>query len=87
MQEIALERDAEFWYEDGSIYLIASGVEFRVYRGPLVEHSPVFRDMLSLPQPALPAGSIAQYPVVPMLESPIDLRNFLRALMPSKQLQ
>ena len=50
-QPESLKRDEEFWYEDGTIILIAADVEFRVYRGPLEKHSAVFRDMLSFPQP------------------------------------
>lgn len=46
------KRDAEFWYSDGNIILVARDVEFRVFKGILAEHSPVFRDMFSLPQPA-----------------------------------
>ena len=46
-----LKRDEEFWYEDGNIILTARRVEFRVFKGILANHSPVFRDMFSLPQP------------------------------------
>ena len=87
MQEIALERDAEFWYEDGTIYLTAGNVVFKVYRGPLVEHSPVFRDMFSLPQPPTTTEPSLPHPVVPLPDSPQDLRHLLRALMPSKKLK
>ncbi|RDX48948.1 hypothetical protein OH76DRAFT_615120 [Lentinus brumalis] len=45
-------RDEELWFEDGTIVLVAGHVEFKVYVRPLIEHSPVFRDMLSLPQRA-----------------------------------
>ena len=51
LQPESLERDENFWYEDGTIILIAATVGFRVYRGPLAKHSPVLRDMLSFPQP------------------------------------
>ncbi|RPD58558.1 hypothetical protein L227DRAFT_576943 [Lentinus tigrinus ALCF2SS1-6] len=46
------ERTKLFWPEDGTIILLAGQVKFRVYRGVLTEHSPLFAEMLSLPQPA-----------------------------------
>ncbi|KAI0742447.1 hypothetical protein C8Q80DRAFT_1188462 [Daedaleopsis nitida] len=36
-------RDGEFWYEDGSIILVARDVEFRIYyKGLLAIHSSIF---------------------------------------------
>lgn len=32
--------DAEFWFDDGNIILEAKSTQFKVYKGPLVEHSP-----------------------------------------------
>ena len=81
------EQDDEFWYEDGTIYLTAGNVAFKAYRGPLVEHSPVFRDMFSLPQPPTTTEPSLPHPVVPLQDSPQDLRHLLRALMPSKKLK
>ena len=46
-----LKRDEELWFEDGNLILIASDVEFRIYKGPLISQSLIFKDMLSLPQP------------------------------------
>ena len=75
-------RDEEFWFPDGNVILLARGVEFRVYSGLLASHSPVFKDMFSLPQPAdLPS---APCPVVQMTDSPEDLRHILRVFMPSQ---
>ena len=82
-----LQNDEEFWYEDGTIYLTAGSVAFKVYRGPLVDHSPVFRDMLSLPQPPTDASPSVQHPVVSLSDAPCDLRHFLRVLMPKKELK
>ena len=91
------KKDDEFWYEDGTIILIAQNVEFRVYRGPLAQHSQVFRNMLSFPQPPstpgpsqaspspLPSGSDTGMspacPTVHLTDSPADLRHFLRVLV------
>ena len=52
-------RNVEFWYDDGTLILLANNIEFRVYRGPLAKHSQVFRNMLSFPQPPTPGPSQA----------------------------
>ncbi|PIL26301.1 hypothetical protein GSI_12057 [Ganoderma sinense ZZ0214-1] len=87
----SLSKDEEFWYEDGTLVLIAANIEFRVYRGPLAKHSPVFRDLLALPQPpssqsapSTPIGSdtCPPCPKVHVTDSPSDLRHFLRAFVP-----
>ncbi|KAI0705964.1 hypothetical protein C8T65DRAFT_809535 [Cerioporus squamosus] len=79
-------RDEEFWYEDGTIILVARNVEFRVYKGVLADHSSVFADMISLPQPTSSSSSPAHVdcPLIYLEESPEDLRHILRALFPKK---
>ncbi|KAI1790295.1 hypothetical protein LXA43DRAFT_947373 [Ganoderma leucocontextum] len=47
----SLKRDEQLWFEDGNLVLVAKDVEFRIYKGPLIAQSLVFKDMLSLPQP------------------------------------
>ncbi|KAI0350924.1 hypothetical protein OH77DRAFT_1411978 [Trametes cingulata] len=85
--------DDDFWLEDGNLTLIAGNVEFKVYKGPLIANSPVFRDMLSLPQPAGTDGTPGSNPqctcgfapaLVHVTDSPEDLRHLLRALVPGK---
>lgn len=79
-------KDEEFWYEDGTIILIAHNVEFRVYKGPLIRHSPVFYDMFSFPQPATEpsegsrSGAV-DCPTVHLFDSPHELRHVLRVFM------
>ncbi|KAI0702670.1 hypothetical protein C8Q76DRAFT_659740 [Earliella scabrosa] len=77
-------KDDELWLEDGNLILVTPTVQFRVYRGPLVSQSLVFRDMLSLPQPPVDAASCAPQNVpcitIPMSDSPEDLRHFLRVM-------
>ncbi|RDX48995.1 hypothetical protein OH76DRAFT_1556700 [Lentinus brumalis] len=76
-------RDEEFWFEDGSIILAARDVEFRVYKGLLANHSPVFKDMFSLPQPPTSEGALeSPCPVVHLADSPEDVRCLLRVCMP-----
>ena len=81
--------DDEFWLEDGNLTLIArESVEFKVYKGPLIANSPVFKDMLSLPQPDGASTSQCTCGFAPALvhvsDSPEDLRHLLRALVPGK---
>ena len=87
-----LRRDKEFWYDDGTITLIAGHVKFSVYRGPLAKHSRVFRDMLPLPhsQPqnrgprvsTSETDQMVECPVVRLQDSPEDLRHMLRVFSP-----
>ncbi|KAJ6509165.1 hypothetical protein C8R47DRAFT_1191489 [Mycena vitilis] len=44
-------RVQELWFEDGNIVIQAENSQYRVFRGMLAARSPVFQDMLSLPQP------------------------------------
>ena len=87
-----LPRDEEFWYEDGSIILLTADVAFKVYRQPLLEHSPVFKDMLSLPQPVNSAVSVVTTdggvcPIVRLQDSSFSVRYVLRLLIPKKSHQ
>ena len=78
-----LEHDSEFWFEDGSVVLIAQNVGFRVYKRLLAEHSPFFRDLFRIPQPAT-AQLIEECPVVLLADYAWQFRHFLRALFPTK---
>ncbi|EJF60276.1 hypothetical protein BD309DRAFT_995082 [Dichomitus squalens] len=71
-------RDEEFWFEDGNIVLVAGAVEFRILKGILAEHSPVFKDMFSLPQPPETTTQGTQCPVVHLTDSSYDLRHVFR---------
>ena len=78
--------DEEFWFEDGNLILVAGNVKFRVYQGPLIAHSPVIKDTLSLPQPAEEPPCYAHHeapscPIIPLTDSPHDLRHFLRVFL------
>ncbi|RPD58517.1 hypothetical protein L226DRAFT_489969 [Lentinus tigrinus ALCF2SS1-7] len=79
-------RDHEFWFDDGSIALVAKDVEFRVYKRVLSEHSVVFADMLSFPQPSSqqPTSIPQDCPIVHLDDSPEDLRHIFRAIFPRK---
>ena len=78
----ARRKDEDFWYEDGNITLATRDVDFRVFKGILAEHSPVFKDMFSLPQPSDGQAGGASCSVVHLSDSPDDVRALLHVCMP-----
>ncbi|KAI0691723.1 hypothetical protein C8Q76DRAFT_634760 [Earliella scabrosa] len=79
-------RDAELWYDDGTVILVARGVEFRLYKGILAEHSLVFQDMFSTQQPRSSSPlQDSTCPVIHLSDSPESLRHFFRALLPGNE--
>ncbi|KAF7296493.1 BTB domain-containing protein [Mycena chlorophos] len=46
-----IERSAKYWFRDGNIILQVESTQFRLSQGVLAMHSPIFRDMFSLPLP------------------------------------
>ncbi|PIL26575.1 hypothetical protein GSI_12333 [Ganoderma sinense ZZ0214-1] len=91
-QTASLQRDKTFWYDDGTIVVVAGNIEFRIYRGLLARYSPVFFDMLSFPQPPAAALSTNQSsdpdcPVVQLTDSPEDLRHVLCVFMAGESLK
>ncbi|TFK84824.1 hypothetical protein K466DRAFT_210506 [Polyporus arcularius HHB13444] len=82
----AATRDADYWFEDGNIILVSENVSFKVYRGLLAEHSSVFRSMLDVGQGTHnPAEVVDGCPVVPLYDSPNDLRGLFRIIFPLKK--
>ncbi|KAI0783936.1 hypothetical protein BC629DRAFT_1594063 [Irpex lacteus] len=60
-----ITRHPDLWFDDGTVILIAETTGFRVYRGLLVRHSDIFRDMFLLPQPTSePNGHPPDCPIV-----------------------
>ncbi|TFK81982.1 hypothetical protein K466DRAFT_666796 [Polyporus arcularius HHB13444] len=76
--------DEEFWLHDGTVVLLAGQTKFRVYLGVLTEHSSVFVEMMSLPQPVDFQGVQYSCPVIRLHDNPDDLRRVFRLLMPRK---
>ena len=75
----SLERVSELWFDDGTIILQAGTSIFRVYKGLLAARSPVFLDMISMPEPdqmELMEGC----PLVRLEDSAEDLEYFLRCI-------
>ncbi|KAJ7749936.1 hypothetical protein B0H16DRAFT_1318922 [Mycena metata] len=67
------------WFKDGTLVIQAGSLSFRVYSGLLAETSPIFHDMLQVPQPE--AGDLVEgCPVVRLSDNEQDVRCFLKAI-------
>ncbi|KAI9069835.1 hypothetical protein FKP32DRAFT_1671049 [Trametes sanguinea] len=76
----SITRSADVWMQDGNIVLIADKkVAFRVHRGILARHSPVFSDALEIPQPE-DVESYDGCPVLGISDLPADVSCLLQAL-------
>lgn len=75
-------KHGEPWFDDGNIVLQAELTQFKVYRGILSANSEIFRDMLTLPQPAvgLDEMQVEGCPVVNMSDRAEDWAYVLKAL-------
>ncbi|KAI1795392.1 hypothetical protein LXA43DRAFT_40045 [Ganoderma leucocontextum] len=74
-----LKHDAEFWFSDGTVILVAKNVEFRFYRALLADYSPVFKTMFAGQHPSrlvpIDEHQSITCPVVKLTDSPEDLRH------------
>ncbi|EAU85853.1 hypothetical protein CC1G_05070 [Coprinopsis cinerea okayama7 len=48
---VNIQRSQQVWYDDGNVILQVENRQFRVHKSILSKHSPVLRDMFSMPQP------------------------------------
>ena len=80
------QRDTEYWFEDGTLLIVAQNIEFRVYKGLLTDRSVVLKELVSQSHThqTLSIGDqqTVRCPVVCVTDSPQDMRHLLRALMP-----
>lgn len=78
--------DPELWFSDGSIVLQAENTLFKVYAGILSRASPVFKGMISMPQPD--AEHVETYEGCPLVVMAGDdakgMQSFLKALHDSR---
>ncbi|TDL16691.1 hypothetical protein BD410DRAFT_730988 [Rickenella mellea] len=58
----------KLWFDDGNIVLTTNLSRFRVHRGSLWMNSPVFADMLSMPQPE-PSNMEITFEGVPIVQT------------------
>ena len=85
--EKTAKKDDDFWFEDGNIIIVVQHTKFRVYRGPLIKHSLVFRDMLSLPQPVENSEKPQDLPIIYLEDDPSDIRRILSGFIFGNTLQ
>ncbi|KAJ7604130.1 hypothetical protein FB45DRAFT_1013709 [Roridomyces roridus] len=77
-------RRPELWFDDGSIVIQAENTQFRVHRSILAARSPVFKDMLSFPQPPDAGSESAEgCPLVRLHDSSAEVAVFLKAIFDS----
>lgn len=77
--EVVCPVRSDIWFDDGSVILQAESTQFRVHRTMLARHSPVFRDIFSIPQPGDEA-LIEGCPIIHLSDSAEDIRLTLLAL-------
>ncbi|EJF60247.1 hypothetical protein DICSQDRAFT_181403 [Dichomitus squalens LYAD-421 SS1] len=84
----AYVQDKNLWFHDGTAILVAAGVGFRIYKGLLAEHSPVFKELFSQDHPlrTLPIDETQTItcPLIQLSDSAHDLRYILRVYMPRR---
>ena len=73
------QKHDSFWYSDGSIVLVANSTAFRVHTSILTRHSPVFMNIINLPQ-AEDAKRIDGCPVVHVSDSADEITCLLHAI-------
>ena len=81
------ERDKDFWFQDGSVILVAGGIGFKLYGGVLSSYSPVFKEMLLSLRPFAAAlnednCTNPSISVIPLNDNPRQLKEVLRVLHP-----
>lgn len=67
-------------FPDGTVILRSENTLFRVHQGVLSAHSPVFRDIFSLPQGYLRQNLVDGCPLVTLPDSAQDVEYMLREL-------
>ena len=72
-------RVLSLWFEDARLIFEAENHQFRVHSDILAVMSPVFRDMLLLPQPACP-GLVDGCTLVHLKDSAVDITYFFGAI-------
>ncbi|KAG6879269.1 hypothetical protein C0992_003944 [Termitomyces sp. T32_za158] len=65
---------SEFWYDDGSIVLVVGDTAFRVHKSILSQHSDVFADLFTVPEP--PKGELDFMDGCSVVHLQDDLKDF-----------
>ncbi|KAH9912776.1 uncharacterized protein BXZ73DRAFT_55888 [Epithele typhae] len=77
-------RHPDYYLEDGNLVILVEKTLFRVFRSTFTRHSPVFRDLFSLPNPegSTSEGMDDANPVQLSGISPVDFERLLWVLYP-----
>ncbi|KAI0350435.1 hypothetical protein OH77DRAFT_1489151 [Trametes cingulata] len=78
-------QDADLWFEDGSIVVVAGNTGYRVHTSLLTRFSPIFRDMMVMPPPP-DAPAVQGVPLVHVPDSAHDFKCLLRAIYEPRRL-
>lgn len=77
-----INNDKEFWFDDGTVILVARDAEFRVCKRFLASLSPLFKGLFAQPHVHRPTSiggrQTLACPVVRLSDSPEDLRRLFR---------
>lgn len=73
-------RSQSLWLEDGNVVIQAEATQFKVYRGLLALHSPIFKDMFTLPQPPSGEQLVEGCPVVRLSDAAADVSIVLETI-------
>ena len=77
-------RSTSYWFDDGSVIIQAENTQYRIHRSLLSRHSNVFKDMFSLPQPAMDPSPLSEgCPVVFLSDKATDLEHVLSVIYDS----
>lgn len=76
-----LTRDPDVWLEDGSVVLACQSIVFRVHKSILAAHCGVFQDMFAVYAPPEHEENYKGCPLIVMLDKPLDMRRFLKAVI------
>ncbi|KAJ6509162.1 hypothetical protein C8R47DRAFT_1097650 [Mycena vitilis] len=79
---VVSQRVEELWFEDGNLVIQAGNSLYRVFRGILAARSPIFQDMLCLPQPS-DSELVEGCPLVCIQDQAVEVTSFLRAIFDS----
>ncbi|KAG6849140.1 hypothetical protein H0H93_011003 [Arthromyces matolae] len=71
---------SEFWYNDGSIILVVDNTGFRVHKSILSQHSDVFADLFTIPQPVEKGESMEGCAVVRLQDNLEDFVEVMKAI-------
>ncbi|KAJ7684253.1 hypothetical protein DFH06DRAFT_1072821 [Mycena polygramma] len=79
VQSIPPKHVEDLWFEDGNIVIQAGNSQYRVFRGILAAHSPVFANLFGLPQPA-DSELVDGCPFVQLPDPDAEVTPFLKAI-------